>query len=252
MPCPVALELFSVRNLYKEDFEACLAKTAAIGYAGVECFGEPTLPAERVAAALKASGLAIVGWHMPINLLEGGPLAGTMAYLKAIGCTRAIVPWAGPENFATREATLAFAERLMAIRKAMEPFGIALGYHNHAQEFIPHADGTLPWAVLMDNTDIIAQLDNGNALVSGTPGLDTAALAAQWPGRAVTVHVKPYSFTTGHNAMIGEDDIDWPAFISAAQGPGGAEWLIIEYECEERYSQFEGVEVCLKALQKFL
>ena len=252
MPCPLALELYSVRNLYQEDFEACLAKVAAIGYAGVECFGDPMLPAERVAAALKASGLTLVGWHTPINLLEGSLLPLTMAYFKAVGCTRAIVPWADKENFATREATLAFARRLMAIKSAMEPYGIALGYHNHGQEFVPYQDGTLPWAYLMDNTDIIAQLDNGNAYTSGTPGLDTAALVAKWPGRAATVHLKPYAFATGHATMIGEDDIDWPAFLAAAKDPGGAEWFIVEYECEARYSQFEGVERCFEALKKYL
>lgn len=251
MKAPVALELYSVRDLYRENFEACLQKTAQIGYAGVECFGPPFLPEARVAAALKESGLKLVGWHLPIESLEGDALPGTAAYLRAVGCARAVVPWMPPETFAEKDSVLAFAKRLTAIQRALSPFGIALGYHNHGAEFTPLADGTLPWALLMDNTTIFGQLDNGNGLSSGTPGLDMAAIVAKWPGRAETVHVKPYSFATGYATMIGEDDIDWPAFLAAAEGPGGAKWLIVEYEEETLYGQFEGAEKCLRALEAY-
>ncbi len=243
-----ALELYSVRDLYRQDFAECLRQTAALGYAGVECFGAPTLPAEDVAAALRETGLALVGWHTPIELLEGDKLPETLAYFSAVGCTRAIVPWMPDSTFATRKSTLAFAEQLSAIEKVLAPHGIAIGYHNHAAEFIPFPDGVFPWSVLMDHTTIIAQLDNGNALASKTPGLDIVALVAQWPGRAATVHLKPYSRATGHATMIGEDDIDWPAFLAAANSPGGAEWLIVEYE-SDLYGQFDGAARCLRALE---
>lgn len=250
MSLPIALELYSVRDLYRENFEECLKKTAALGYKGVECFGAPTLPADRVSCALSETGLTLVGWHTPIERLEGDALADTMAYYQTVGCTRAVVPWMDPSHFATPEAVLALAARMQAISEAMKPYGIALGYHNHGQEFVPLADGRLPWAVLMDNTDIIAQLDNGNALSSQTPGLDTVKLVSQWPNRAETVHLKPYSQAKGYATMIGEDDIDWPAFLAAAENPGGAKWLIVEYEEEKLYEQFEGAELCLRALEK--
>ncbi len=250
MSLPIALELYSVRDLYRQDFAACLAQVRALGYTGVECFGAPTLPANEVAEALQKNGLALAGWHTPIELLEGDALDGTVSYFKTAGNTRAIIPWMPPETFATAESVLAFAERLNAIAGRLAPHGISLGYHNHDAEFVPLADGTLPWALLMDHTRIIAQLDNGNALSSKTPGLDTAKLVAQWPGRATTVHLKPYSREHGYETMIGEDDIDWPAFLAAAENPGGAEWLIVEYEEEKMYPQMEGAERCLRALEK--
>lgn len=251
MSLPVALELYSVRDLYREDFDACLEKVAAIGYTGVECFGAPTLPADQVVASLKKHGLTLVGWHTPIDILEGDQFVRTLAYFQLVGCTRAVVPSIAKETFATIEAVLAFAKRLTDIQARLAPYGIDLGYHNHAVEFIPLADGTLPWALLMDNTTITAQLDNGNALSSKTPGLDPAALVAQWPGRAGTVHLKPYSYTDGDDTMIGEDSIDWPAFIAAAEKPGGAQWLIVEYE-SSMHEQFEGVRLCMRALEAYL
>lgn len=251
MSLPVALELYSVRDLYREDFDACLEKTAAIGYTGVECFGAPTLPADKVVESLRKHGLTLVSWHTPIDILEGDAFVRTLAYFQQVGCTRVVVPSIAKETFATREAVLAFAKRLTDIQARLAPYGIDFGYHNHAVEFIPLPDGTLPWSVLMDATTITAQLDNGNALASKTPGLDTVALVGQWPGRARTVHLKPYSSKNGHDTMIGEDDIDWAGFIAKAEKPGGAAWLIVEYE-SAMYEQFDGVTRCLHALKAYL
>jgi hypothetical protein len=34
------------------------------------------------------------------------------------------------------------------------------------------------------------------------------------------------------NAYLGADELDWPAIMTAAEGVGGIEWYIIEYEKE--------------------
>lgn len=251
MSLPVALGLYSVRDLYQTDFAACLSRTADIGYTGVECFGAPTLPAETVRAALDDARLELVGWHMPLASLEGDALPDTIRYLQTVGCTRAIVPYAPPEHFEERMRTIALAGRLNDIRTRLTPHGITLGYHNHTAEFVPLPGGELPWAVLMDHTNIIGQLDSGNALASRTPGLDVAELLARWPGRAQTLHVKPYSHTSGYRTMIGEDDIDWSALLYTAEHTAGTQWLIVEYEDEHSYGQFEGAAMCIHALEAY-
>lgn len=250
MSLPVALGLFTVRDLYAEDFDACLQKTAALGFAGVECFGKPTLPAAEVAASLKKHGLTLVGWHLLIDLLEGNAAAETIAYLKEVGCSRAVVPYMTPETFETRAGIAAFAARLNAVKATLAPHDIELGYHNHEAEFIPLPDGTLPWSVLMDLTGIFGQLDAGNALHSKTPGISPAELIGCWPGRASTIHAKPYSHTTGMMTMIGQDDIDWSAFLYACEHTGGTKWIIVEYE-EPDLGQFEAAAECIHALEKF-
>ncbi len=247
-----ALELYSVRTHYREDLPGCLRRVAQMGYKGVEFFGPLVQPAGLVTALLAETGLQMAGWHTGIETLEGDAFDETVAYFKAVGCTAAVVPWADAENFTTREAVLAFAARMDAICERIAPHGIALGYHNHAQEFSPLPDGTLPWAVLMDNSKVFGQLDNGNALMGTAENLDTAEIVAKWPSRANTVHLKPWSKKDGHKTMIGEDDIDWPAFVRAAKEIGGAKWLIVEYEEEAMYEQFDGAERCLRALEKLV
>lgn len=250
MSLPAALGLYTVRDLYREDFDACLKKTAEIGYTGVECFGAPSLPAEHVANALKAHRLSLVGWHIPLEAMEGDAFDETMRYFSAVGCQRAIIPWVPDTYFASREAVLSLAMRMNAIGKRTEQSGVRLGYHNHAAEFVPLEDGTLPWVLLMDSTSLMAQLDNGNALASGTPSLNINEMVARWPGRADTIHLKPYSQTNGYETMIGEDDIDWATFLYAAEHTGGTRWLIVEYEAGT-YGQFEGAAECIHALEKY-
>lgn len=251
MSLPVALGLYSIRDLYREDFDACIAQAATLGYTGVECFGAPTLPAAQVKETLARHKLELVGWHTPIELLEGDALVKTVDYFHQVGCTRAIVPYMPPETFETRASVLGFAARMNQIRTRLTQHHMELGYHNHDFEFVPLEDGSLPWAVLMDNTGIIPQLDTGNALSSGTPGLSMAKLIERWPGRSITVHAKPYSRTKGFATMIGEDDIDWSAFLHACEHTGGAKWIVVEFEEDSYLSQCEGAEQCLRALADY-
>ncbi len=49
MPAPIALQLYTVRDLIEEDFEGVVRKVAEIGYAGVE----PSVPATKTESAGK-------------------------------------------------------------------------------------------------------------------------------------------------------------------------------------------------------
>ena len=111
-------------------------------------------------------------------------------------------------------------------------------------------EGDIPFHYLYDNTaNVGMQLDNGNALSAG-PETDIYDPLTRYPGRAKTLHLKPYSQKDGYATMIGEDDIDWPKFFALSYAHQPVEWFIVEYECETRYGQMEGVEACIKALKK--
>jgi hypothetical protein len=45
------------------------------------------------------------------------------------------------------------------------------------------------------------------------------------------MHVKPHS-KANPDAYLGEDELDWPAIMTASESVGGIEWYIIEYERE--------------------
>ena len=243
---PIGLELFSVRHELAADMPGTLKAVAAMGYEGVEFFGNFTFTADEIKAALEAAGLVVCGWHTPWDALSCENFDATVAYFKTIGNTRAIIPGLPGEMTDSIAAWLDTAAKFNAMAPKLAKEGIQLGYHNHASEFFL-MDGQRPWDAFFGavSTDIIMQLDNGNALSGGG---DSIEILNMYPGRAKTVHLKPYSKEKEFATMIGQDDIDWQQFFALCQSTGNTEWYIVEYECEDLYTPMEGVKLCMEAI----
>jgi sugar phosphate isomerase/epimerase len=136
------------------------------------------------------------------------------------------------------------AERLNEIAERLRASGMRVGYHNHDIEF-RMIEGVVPWAVLFERTrpDVILQLDMGNARIGGA---DPTALIRQYPGRAVTVHVKDYS-REQTDPVIGSSNFDWTQFLKACESGGATEWYIIEHDSPKR----EEAKACLDRFREF-
>ena len=89
------------------------------------------------------------------------------------------------------------------------------------------------------------QLDTGNARHGGA---DILAILRKYPGRAKTVHLKPYSATEGFRPAIGDDDTPWEEVFHLCETTGGTEWYIVEYE-SDAYPPLEAVRRCLEGLR---
>lgn len=242
------LELYSVRDELARDLRGTLKAVKAMGYEAVEFAGAYAHPAEEVAAALKEAGLVCCGWHTPYEYLQDDRLEGTIAYNKTVGNRYVIAPGVWGDDVKSIEGWKRIAATFNEISRKLMLHGMVTGYHNHDFEFKP-VDGGVPYEVFFDNTDrsVVMQLDNGNALGGGA---DVCALLRKYPGRARTVHLKPYSRRNGFDTMIGEDDIPWAEFMELCGSVGGTEWYIVEYESEKLYSPMEGVKRCIDALRK--
>jgi sugar phosphate isomerase/epimerase len=220
-----------------------------MGYEGVEFFGEFTRTAQELKAALKDTGLVCCGWHTPWHYVTDSFILGTVTYNKIIGNTDIVVPALPREMTSSKEAWLKTAEAFNAAAEKLAGYGMHIGYHNHGGEF-KDLEGGLPFHYFYDNTKGVGmQFDNGNAWTAG-PETDVYDPLTRYPGRAKTLHLKPFSLKTGHATMIGEDDIDWPKFFDLSYQHQPVEWYIVEYECEDIYTQLEGIDACLKALKK--
>lgn len=247
------VQLYSVRKSFSENLDKTLEKVAKIGYKGVEFYGSfSTYTPEEIVSALTRHNLEIVGWHTGVEAYDETNFDATVAFFKAIGNTRGVIPGVPEEWYSTPEAAADFGRKLTEIGRKLRVHGIETGYHNHGKELIPFENGLTPWEMMMDHSEpfVIGQLDNGNALSSGNPNLDVCAMVSKYPGRGRTVHLKPYSREKKYSTMIGQDDIDWPKFLQSATTIGGAQWMIVEYEDAEAYEEFEGVRLCLEALEK--
>jgi sugar phosphate isomerase/epimerase len=243
-----SVQLYAVRTVLQQDPLGTLHQLKRMGYSGVEGFGNFVFSSTDVTYGLADAGLQIVGYHTPWNFVQDDKIESTIKYFKEIGNKYAIVPGLPPECTNSIDAWKRTAEKFNSISKRLQNEGLILGYHNHASEF-KKIDGEEPFTVFFDNTDpaIVMQLDNGNALSGGA---DLTAIMKRYPGRARSVHLKPYSKTDGFAPVIGKDDIDWTEFMHWCRDSGGTEHFIVEYEEEKVHPQIEGVDLCIKGLKE--
>jgi sugar phosphate isomerase/epimerase len=242
-PAPrIGVQLWSVKDEVKRDFEGTLAKLAAMGFQGVEFAGEFG-PYAKDAAGLRAfldrQRLQCAGAHLDFAALSGVRFAQTTAFYRAVGCRNLVVAW--DERGASTAGAAAIARDLAALSVKLQPLGMRIGYHNHAQEMTGPA-GRTPWDTIAGATprQVILQQDIGWTVFAGK---DPAALIRRYPGRTITSHFKA-------KPLIGQDGTDWPAVYAAARGEGGAEWIVLEQEeYPDGMLPLEAVAASMRGLQ---
>ena len=250
---PIGLELYSVRDVLKEDPRGTLKAVAEMGYDGVEFFGTPNYDPAELRGYLDEFGLACSGWHTPLSHVQDDMLAETIKFNKVLGNHRIIVPSIPAELRQSLDDWRKFGAFFAQLADKLGPYDMVTGYHNHNFEF-ETLDGGIPWYALFDNTDprVIMQLDNGHAFRAGA---DVVDVIKKYPGRARVVHLKPYSKALGkddprrgYDPIIGDDEIPWQDFFAACETVGGTEWYVVEYESDVMPS-LEAVKRCVDALR---
>jgi sugar phosphate isomerase/epimerase len=197
--------------------------------------------------------LACCGWHTPFAAVQDEALAGTMDFHGALGNTRIIIPGLPEELRQSRDDWLEAADFFNRLSESLGARGFSTGYHNHHVEFSP-LQGENPWDTLFSHTrkEVIMQLDMGNAAAGGA---DVLEILRRYPGRALTVHIKPYStkagrldMMAGFRPLVGEDDVPWPQVFELCETVGGTEWYIVEYE-SDAYPPLKAVDLTLQKLR---
>jgi sugar phosphate isomerase/epimerase len=249
----LGVQLWSVKDEVKQDFEGTLAKLAAMGFQGVEFAGEFGRFASDPAglrAFLGKQGLQCAGAHLDFAALSGERFAQTTAFYRAAGCRNLIVAW--DKRGASLEGAAAIARDMAALSSRLQPLGMRIGYHNHAQE-MTGPSGRTPWDTIAAGTpqQAVLQQDIGWTVFAGK---DPAALIRRYPGRTVSAHFKAKlpegSAGSAGKPIIGQDRTDWPAVYAAARGEGGAEWIVLEQEeYPDGMRPLEAVAASLRGLQ---
>ena len=189
--------------------------------------GRPPLAAD-LKQRLDALKLKAAGTHISLDTLQGDALKSTIEFHQAIGCRFLIVP--GNPAFTDPEKSKALADTFNRLAATLKPLGMACGYHNHTKEFGKDGEKTY-WDLFAERTtqDVILQQDCG---WTAAAGFDPAAYVKKYPGRARTVHIKPYvpKDETVKKAILGQDAVDWAAVYAACASVGGTEWIVLEQE----------------------
>jgi len=192
----------------------------------VEFAGFNNVAAKDIRKMLDDNGVQCVGCHTALNTLEGDELAKTVEFNKTIGNLRLIVPSLSGNYTSSRKAIEDAANTFDALADKLSPLGMRTGFHCHPGEFRKIEDSTV-WDIFFSRAqkNVIMQCDLGHM---GTAGADQVAYLRKYPGRAVTVHVKPANAAP----LLGDaaDTNKWPDIFQACESVGGTEWYIVEYD----------------------
>lgn len=254
----VSVQLWSVKNELKADFNATITALAAMGFDAVELAGEfaqyhdtPGAMAEYIAS----KGMSISGAHIGWDALKGDEFEKTVAFYQAANVDSLTISWdTRAFDPKTVQQTI---DDLILFNKKLAPLGFKFGYHNHAQEFGAYENHTM-WDQIANSTpnSVVMQLDAGWAYVAGEY---PESVVLRHPGRTDSIHYKASLRTSDKQAkskkrtIIGEDSINWKALIKANKEVGGTRWLIVEQEeYPEGLNPLEAVALSKKGLDKLL
>lgn len=242
---PLAVQLYSLRDVAPADPGGTLANVAEMGFQGVEFAGYYGLSGQDLRHLLDAEGLRAAGAHVGLDTLLSDELEKSVEFHAALGNQHLVVPGLAPEYTSTLDGWKRAADAFNDIAERLLSYGMRTGYHNHFQEF-GELEGEIPWQVLAERTrpEVILQLDTGNCAKGGG---DPVAWLKRYPGRGGTIHLKAYSTARDtFDVVIGEDDQDWAGIRAAVESVVGAKWCIIEQE-EYPYGLLDSIRRDLEA-----
>ncbi len=177
------IQMYSLRDSTDKDLDGSLKAVADMGYKLVEFAGFFGHSAEEVRAMLDKYDLEIVATHSDWVDLKTN-FADTVKYHKILGNKRYVIPGAALE---TREKLDDFIAFVNEVQPKLKAEGIELGYHNHAFEFEPTAEGYHIHRELQEKTDLFFELDTYWTFVAK---LDPVKELERLGNRVKMIHLK--------------------------------------------------------------
>ena len=250
----IAVQLYSVRDAMKEDFDGTLAKVAKVGYKEVEFAGYFGHTGQQVRAACDKNGLAAVSTHVQYDELDD-KFPSVIETSKVIGVKYIVCPWIPEEQRDWKKAAAKFNHCGEQTKKA----GMQFAYHNHWFEFLP-VDGKLPYDELLKECDAsLVKMEMDLCWITAAGG-DPLKYFARYPGRFPLVHVKDLKtlpkITAGGAqnygdtvdlTEVGSGVIDWKKILAHSE-QAGIKHYIVEHDHPQQ--PFESITKSYQYLEK--
>jgi sugar phosphate isomerase/epimerase len=233
----VGLQLYTVREFMKLDFEGTIAKVAQIGYREVEFAGYFGKSPQEARAVLDRNALVSPSEHISYDAVEK-KWPGALEAAHVIGQQYVVCPSIEEPQRKQPDGWKRAADLFNRAGEASQKAGIQFAYHNHAFEFAPSEalGGKLPYDFLLAETDpklVKMEMD----LCWITVGeQDPLSYFDRYPGRFPLVHVKDwtklgsapgaYADEAGHPvkngrmANVGSGSIDWKRIFAQSTKAG--------------------------------
>ncbi len=252
---PVGLQLYSLRDQFKQDVGKTLDQVRAFGITNVELAGTYGLTPEKFKEQLDARHLKAISSHFSYEQCRDD-IDGVVREAKVLGVEYAGCAWIPHQDPFDEKTCREAAAVFNRAGEALAKHGIKFFYHTHGYEFLPYRDGTL-FDLLMAETNPEYVHIEMDVFWVVNPGQDPVKLLEKYGKRFELMHVKdmkrgtPNGFT-GHsdvtnNVVLGQGIIDWPSVFRAAK-KAGVKWYFIE---DESPSSVEQIPQSLRYLEKF-
>src|SRR6266853_5115325 len=255
----IGLQLYTVRDLMKQDFDGTLSKVAAVGYKEVEFAGYFDHSPKDVRAAVDRRGLTAPSAHIDYKSL-GEKFPEVIEAAKVVGHEYLVNPWIDEEIRKQPEGWKHAAETFNRAGEACKKAGIQFAYHNHWFEFLP-VNGKLPYDTLLELCDanlVKMELDLCWITVAGA---DPLTYFNRYPGRFPLVHVKdmkklPKVSTAGSQdfgssltdmTSVGSGIIDWKHILGQSEKAGIKHYIV---EHDKPQAPFESIKISYDYLSK--
>jgi sugar phosphate isomerase/epimerase len=259
----LGVQLYTVRNQMKADFDGTLAKVAAIGYKEVEFAGYFKHSPRDVRAAIDRHGLASPACHVSWAVL-GDKWPAQIESAKIIGQSYIVCPWIPKKIRKQADGWQRIAETFNRAGEASRKSGIQFAYHNHWFEFLQGSEkalkGKLPYDFLLETCDpslVKMELDLCWIVVGGG---DPLKYFDRYPGRFPLVHVKDVkklpevSASGGQNfgdsvkdmTEVGSGIIDWKKIFAQSEKAGIKHYIV---EHDKAKAPFNSIKVSYEYLR---
>jgi sugar phosphate isomerase/epimerase len=220
----VGVQLYSVRDLMKQDFEGTLAKVAGIGYREVEFAGLFDHPPEEVRKMLDRNGLTAPSAHTPYKTIESD-FPKTLETAHKLGQSYIVCPFID-EDMRTPDGWKRITDTFNRVAQESKKAGIQFAYHNHDFEF--KADqGQMPYDTLLKNTDANLVKMEMDLFWITKAKQDPFKYFSRYPGRFPLVHVKDMT-KDGEMTEVGNGTIDFKKIF--ADSKAGIKHYFVEHD----------------------
>ena len=248
---PVAIQVYSVRDLAEKDFIGTMKQIKEMGYQGVELAGLYGQKPELVKQILEEIGLTIVSAHVPYEELIGD-LDKTLHQYEILNCPYIVIPYLSIEK---RYGTEEYASVLTNIKKfadACKKRGISLSYHNHDFEFEKTEKGTYVLDELLGSFEPDELYFEPDTCWIKVAGEDPKSYLERYHGRCPLVHLKDFQRNNrGEIELVSfGDGVQQAKELIQKAAESGAKWLIVEQDDHPYNSAMENMKRSVEFIQK--
>lgn len=245
-PIPMGIQLWSLRDVLKDNIPNVLQQVAQMGFTSVEpygfdggFYGYTHTDFKELCAGF---GLDILSTHTGITVENAEKYAQSAAQ---IGMKYLVLPSLMGRPGKTIDDFKNLASELNRMGEICQQSGIKLAYHNHDFEF-KIIDNQTPYDILLQETQpnlVHFQMDIYWVVKGGKKPAD---YFENYPGRFALWHIKDLS-NEGESCIVGNGKINYKKLLKDAD-TAGLQYAVYE---QEQYSEGEPLQ-CARESAKYL